>query len=135
MPLRTGPRAIAGVLLVVVAALGLAGGVALERFVLDPQQPPRAPRHSAERAHVYSRYLAKELGLSAEQERTVDSILVARQAQSRAVAAQVKPRFDSITVATRADLDRVLTPPQRTKYADLRERHRRERARTSAETK
>jgi hypothetical protein len=128
MPLRAGPRALAGVLLVVVAALGVAGGVALERFVLAPAQPhARTDRYSAERAHHFAKYLAGELELSPAQQRTVDSILVARQAQARAVAAQVRPRFDSITTATRADLYRVFTPRQHARYDELRERHRRER--------
>jgi Spy/CpxP family protein refolding chaperone len=124
---RTSPRALAALLLVVVGALGVAAGVALDRYVLNPPKP-HISRYAPESAHRFARYLTKELTLSAAQQRTVDSILIARQAQSKAVADEVRPRFEAVTAATRADLDRVFTPAQRARYAELREQHRRERA-------
>ena len=124
---RTSPRTLAAVLLVVVATLGVAAGVALDRYVLHPVRP-KGDRYAPESAHRFARYLGKELALTPAQLRTVDSILVARQAQSKAVSDAVRPRFEAVTVATRADLDRVFTPEQRTRYAELRERHRREKA-------
>jgi len=124
---RTSSRTLAAVLLVAVGALGVAAGVALDRFVLHPDKP-HISRYAPEAAHRFARYLGDELTLSPAQLRTVDSILIARQAQSKAVADEVRPRFDAVMAATRADLDRVFTPQQRTRYAELRERHRRERA-------
>jgi hypothetical protein len=131
---RGGPRAVAALLLVAVCLLGVLGGVALDRFVLNPKPHPhrRAPRFSPESAHRYSRFLAKELSLSRAQEATVDSILLIRQAQTRALADEVHPRFEALAQQARTDVERVLSPGQRTKYEQLRARRRAEHAADSA---
>jgi hypothetical protein len=123
MATRGGPRAMAALLLVAVCLLGGLGGVALDRFVLMPEHPHhRGDRFSPESAHRFSRFLAHELSLSKQQEVKVDSILLARQAQTRALANEVHPRFEALAQATRADVERVLTPEQRAKYEQLRAR-------------
>ncbi|MDB4951811.1 MAG: hypothetical protein JWM27_4460 [Gemmatimonadetes bacterium] len=128
MASRTGPRTLAALLMLVVWLLGGVAGVALDRLVLRPEPPRRrAERHTPESAHRFSRYLAGELGLSGRQEAQVDSILVIRQAQTRALATELHPRFEAVAVQARADVERVLTPEQRTKYQQLRERRKKER--------
>ncbi|HET6233298.1 MAG TPA: hypothetical protein VFE05_24695 [Longimicrobiaceae bacterium] len=130
-----GPRALAAALLVAVGLLGVAGGVALDRFALRPADwqmpPPRArgpSRFSPESAHRWSRYLARELGLSTQQQARVDSVLLAGQARTRDLAREVHPRFEAITQSTRAQLEAVMTPAQRIKYEDLRKRRHAARA-------
>jgi hypothetical protein len=123
---RGGPRAMAALLLLAVFLLGGLAGVALDRFVLNPKQPPRrhVSRLSPESAHRFSRYLGKELGLSAQQEAKVDSIVLFRQTETRALAKEVHPRFEALAQQTRADVEQVLTPAQKAKYEQLRARHR-----------
>jgi hypothetical protein len=129
MPSRTGPRTLAALLMLVVWLLGGVAGVALDRLVLRPDAPRRrVERHTPESAHRFSKYLAGELGLSGRQEAQVDSILLIRQAQTRALANEVHPRFEAVAAQARADVERVLSPEQRTKYEQLRERRKKERA-------
>lgn len=131
---RGGPRAMAALLLAAVFLLGGLAGVALDRLVLSPKPAPHkhVSRLSPESAHRYSRYLGKELSLSKEQEARVDSILIFRQSQTRALATEVHPRFEAIAEQTRADVEQVLTPEQKTKYEQLRARRRAQHAADSA---
>lgn len=130
MAARGGPRAMAALLMAAVFLLGGLAGVALDRFVLSPRpaQHKHVSRLDPEAAHRYSRFLAKELTLSREQEAKVDSILIFRQTETRALAREVHPRFEAIARQTRGDVEQVLTPEQKTKYEQLRARRRAEHA-------
>ena len=116
------------VLLLAVFAGGLAG-VALDRKVLLPHMfrgpgfghehgPGGPPRDREFRARI-----AKELGLSPEQQIRIDSIMDRRGRELRAVRGQVQPTLDSIITRTRRQVDSVLTPEQRKKAEEFRRKH------------
>ena len=123
-----GPLMAVLVLLLVAFAGGLAG-VALDRLVLLPHMfrrhgfghehgPGGAPRDPQFRARI-----AKELGLSPEQQIRIDSIMDRRGRELRAVRVQLQPTLDSIITSTRRQVDSVLTPEQRKKAEEFRRKH------------
>ena len=115
------------VLLLAVFAGGV-GGVLLDRLVLLPElgrgsgfrQGPGG--HSPSHREFRNRF-ARELGLSAEQQKQIDSIMDRQVRELRAVRGRVQPDVDTIVRRTRRALDSVLTPEQREKAAELRRRH------------
>ena len=115
------------VLLLAVFAGGV-GGVLLDRLVLLPDMG-RGPgfRHGPgghpPRNREFRNRFARELGLSAEQQERIDSIMDRQGRELRAVRGRVQPEVDSIIKRTRRALDSVLTPEQRKQAADLRRRH------------
>jgi Spy/CpxP family protein refolding chaperone len=125
-----GPRAplkAALVLLLAILAGGVAG-VALDRLVLLPRMFHRPGlEHGMRRSHPRDREFrnrfAREVGLTPEQQRRVDSIMDRQGRELRAVRGQVQPELDSIIQRTRRELDSVLTPDQRQKAAEIRRRH------------
>ena len=70
---------------------------------------------------------AREVGLTEDQQRRVDSIMDHQGRELRAVRGQVQPQLDSIIQRTRRELDAVLTPEQRQKAAEIRRGHSRRR--------
>jgi hypothetical protein len=131
---QTRPRApltAALVLLLAIVAGGLAG-IALDRLVLLPRMFHHRPglEHGMRRAprdREFRNRFAREVGLTAEQQRRVDSIMDRQGRELRAVRGGVQPQLDSIIQRTRRELDAVLTPAQRIKAAEIRRRHPRPR--------
>jgi hypothetical protein len=83
----------------------LVGGVlgfSADRVLADNQ------KHWAPRMRMYD-----DLGLSAEQRTTMDSVLDERNCQIGAVMKPVKPQLDSIKKAAHQQVLQVLTPEQR----------------------
>ena len=70
---------------------------------------------------AYRDRFAAELGLTDEQRATVDTLLDAKHAQMAEVMAPVRPRLDSISAATRAQIARILTPEQRPRFERMHE--------------
>jgi Spy/CpxP family protein refolding chaperone len=123
----SGRRVAAVVLLLAVIAGGLAG-IALDRLLLLPgpyrgsrfeHGPGRHPPHDRE----FRRRFAGEVGLSAQQQARIDSIMDRQGRELRTIRRQVQPQLDSIVSRTRRELDSILTPEQRQKAAEIRRRH------------
>jgi Spy/CpxP family protein refolding chaperone len=115
------------VLLLAVFAGGVAG-VLLDRLVLLPDMERgfgfrHGPGGHPPRNREFRNRFARELGLSAEQQERIDSIMDRQGRELRAVRGRVQPDVDSIVRRTRRALDSILTPEQREKAADLRWRH------------
>jgi Spy/CpxP family protein refolding chaperone len=123
-----GPLMAVLVLLLVAFAGGLAG-VALDRLVLLPHMfrgPGFGHGHGSGgplRDREFRARIAKELGLSPEQQIRIDSIMERRGRELRAVQGQVQPTLDSIITRTRRQVDSVLTPEQRKKAEEFRRKH------------
>lgn len=123
-----GPLMAVLVLLLVAFAGGLAG-VALDRMVLLPhmfrghgfghEHGPGGPLHDRE----FRARIAKELGLSPEQQVRIDSIMDWRGRELRALRGQIQPTLDSIITRTRRQVDSLLTPEQRKKAEEFRRKH------------
>jgi Spy/CpxP family protein refolding chaperone len=66
--------------------------------------------------------LARELDLTPDQQRRVDSIMGQQTRDFRRIREEMQPRFDSLLQHAQAGLDSVLTPDQRARLRSLRAR-------------
>jgi hypothetical protein len=131
---------LAGVLLLVTLLVGIAAGVAIERWAFRPERrvqvrdaqvrealargvsESRAPRlDPVEFRERYTRQLARQLDLTPEQRAVADSLLRLQQQESRAAMRDLRPRLDSINRQTEAELRKVLTAEQLERWQKLRE--------------
>jgi Spy/CpxP family protein refolding chaperone len=124
-PRRPRGRLLATVVLLLVALAGGLAGIALDRRVLLPRL--FGPRFEHGLGHhpprEFRKRLARELGLTAEQQTRIDSIMSRQGQELRAIRRGVQPQLDSIISRTRRELDSVLTPEQREKAQEIRRRH------------
>jgi hypothetical protein len=121
-----------GVLFAVAIASGLAGAAAdrtyvkhAMRFVGDTGFHPissilRAPT-DAERKQFRDE-LAEALALTPDQSRVIDSITSSHIGQFDDLRSMMRPRIEGLVNAVRTDVEKVLTPEQRTKYRQLQGR-------------
>lgn len=127
-------RAMAVALLVVVLLAGMGLGFAADRLALRNartvgRRPPppagfgfRGPGSRDSHRDGMRESLARELGLTPEQQRRVDSIMAQQMDDFRRLREAMRPRFDSLLLDAQARLDSVLTPAQREKLQTLRAR-------------
>jgi Spy/CpxP family protein refolding chaperone len=131
-------RATAVALLVVVALAGMGLGFAADRLASRDRRPegrrfgsgfgpppegrrgrgPGDPR----RADAIRERFARELDLTPDQARRVDSIMTRQMSDFRRLREEMQPRFDSLVVKAQAGIDSLLTPAQREKLKTLRDR-------------
>jgi Spy/CpxP family protein refolding chaperone len=125
-------RTVAVLLLLLALVAGFSAGIALDRVVLVPHALNRAsfgawrrgrPPHWDQRRGFRERF-AKAVGLSAEQQERIDSIMERRLKELRGVRQQAQPEVDSVLARTRRQIDSVLTPEQRRRAASLRREDR-----------
>ena len=83
--------------------------------------------------HGYQKKLARELGLTTQQQASVDSLIEQKHRQIVALYQPVQPQLDSIAVAARvvsdsthAQIKRLLNPDQQAKLDKMRAAGRRE---------
>ena len=113
----------AAVAVVVVAFIaGILVGVAGDH--LYPIKSGRlAPRHTSRFASDrMAERLTKELDLSPQQKTQVQQIIERHRAKIDATMASVRPQVRQELDATNAEIETVLTPDQKTKFANLRMR-------------
>ncbi|MGE5090878.1 MAG: hypothetical protein ACM3OH_01780 [Bacillota bacterium] len=122
-------------LIVVMLLAGMAGGVALDRWILRPHaggQPPAGWTRDGrfDPARVRDRAagrLARDLKLTPEQRTKMDSLMRRQQREAAAVMQSIRPRLDSVTARTQAEFRAVLTETQQQTFDSLRRerlRHR-----------
>src|SRR5918997_6794237 len=92
-------------------------GFSADRFLGDN----RGDTPAAKRQAMYD-----DLQLTAAQRAAMDSLLDQRHCQIARTLATVEPRLDSIRAAARAQMDRLLTPEQRTRLEARRAKWRKE---------
>jgi Spy/CpxP family protein refolding chaperone len=105
------PRTLAFVFLLGALLTGSALGFTTSR-VLAAREP--AVRVSDQRS--LRDVLAQRLDLSPDQRAAIDSILDARREAMEAVMARVRPEMDSVRVASRAAMRRLLSPAQQAEF-------------------
>lgn len=113
------------VLLVTFLAGGFAGA-AIREVTADPP-PAREDRQDArdsERRGNDRRFPFDHLGIEGEQRAQIEALFERNHEATSAVWQEYKPRFDAIVDSTRAELNRMLTPEQREKFAEYRKRRR-----------
>jgi Spy/CpxP family protein refolding chaperone len=118
---------LAALVIVLAAVSGGLAGVAVDRMVLLPHmfRGPGGPHdgRGPPRDHDFRERFAREIGLTADQQVRVDSIMDREIKGIHSVRSEVQPRLDSIITRTRRELDSVLTPEQRKKAEEMRKRH------------
>jgi Spy/CpxP family protein refolding chaperone len=120
----------AAIVVVIVAFFaGILVGVAGDRFYLV-RGGRLAPRHARFSSERMADHLRRELSLTPTQKTQIQSIIEHHHATIEAAMTSVRPVMRRELDATNAEIDTVLTPDQRTKFASLRmrvEARRRER--------
>lgn len=110
---------IAGALALVFLA-GAAAGIFFERLVLSPRPPHRRPP-----SHFPSmEMMARELGLSAEQQERIKEIFQRNEERFRALRGDIRKHLNDIREQLKREIDAVLTPEQINKLQDMIERHK-----------
>lgn len=108
----------AAVVVVIVAFLaGILVGVAGDHFYLIRLFPRHAARFAADRL---AERLAGELELTPQQKTQVQQIIERHHARIDAVMSNVRPQVRLEIDATNAEIETILTPAQRIKFATLR---------------
>jgi Spy/CpxP family protein refolding chaperone len=122
---RAGPRALAVLILLGCFVVGIIVGGAGDRLLLL-RQGRLMPRGAADfvSRHVVDR-LDHELKLSAAQRQQIVVILERRHDKVTAIWEGVRPQVRAEVNATTVDINAVLTPEQRVKFAKIRANVRR----------
>jgi Spy/CpxP family protein refolding chaperone len=112
----------AAVAVVVVAFIaGILVGVAGDHLYLI-KSGRLSPRHGRFSADRMTDRLTHELDLTPQQKTQVQSIIERHRAKIDATMAAVRPQVRQELDATNAEIETVLTPAQKTKFANLRMR-------------
>ena len=116
----------AALIVVVAFVAGLFVGVAGDRFVLyrtGQLFPHRASGHLVS-------YLTRELKLTDAQRAQVEKIVNDHRAKIEAIYKNVDPQMRTEIAAANTDIEAVLTPDQRTKFREMRQRVEKRRGRS-----
>ena len=111
----------ASLALLVVFAAGLAGGVALERLWLEPEESGEASRKGRDYRPVIERF-SDELELTPRQQARIDTIIGDLRERMREMWAEARPRYRSMVDSAKARIEEVLDEEQVEKYRRLLER-------------
>ena len=110
------------VVVIVAFVAGILVGVAGDHLYLIHSGrlfPRRASHFAADRM---AEHLGRELQLTPQQKSQVQQIIEAHRAKIDAAMSSVRPQVRAEIDATNADIEKILTPDQRTKFANLRMR-------------
>jgi Spy/CpxP family protein refolding chaperone len=120
-------RLVAGVVIVLVFLAGVGAGVFLHHTLLRRgwpgfglSGPPPGPR--PEMKDWMLARLDRSLSLTPDQHARIDSVLTRREADLRTLMSETRPRFQAIASRTRSEIQSVLTPEQRDKFAEITRR-------------
>lgn len=128
----TSARVLAAIVVGVTLIAGILVGIGLDRafFIHHGRPNPgvrrfdppfgmmgRAPNPAGRRA-MRERF-AHDLGLTADQQARIDTIMQHRMAAFDSIQQESRPRVRALIAATRAQIDSVLTPQQRDQYHAL----------------
>jgi Spy/CpxP family protein refolding chaperone len=72
----------------------------------------------------FARRLERELGLSEDQRRQIETILAESRVEGRALREEMRPRVTQMMERTSRRIQEVLTPEQRELFGELQKRHR-----------
>jgi len=107
--------------LVLVFLAGLAGGIFLDRSVLRHRSAsPRRPDSPFPSLPM----MARELGLSAEQQARIKDIFERNEERFKELRGHIHERLDGIRTQLEKEINSVLTPEQIEKFKKMIERHR-----------
>ena len=116
--MSTSPRAAAALLIVGALIAGVVLGVAGDRAYMHWHRPPRAPHFDRLVEH-----LDHVLNLTPQQRESVKQIVQSHGSRIEAISTSIRPQMRQEIDSMNADIDKILTPEQRTKFHDLQQRH------------
>ena len=127
------PRAIASLVLVLVAIVGIAAGVALDRSPLlghrgGRRGPPGMMPSDSQRTEMRRRgldRLAGELSLSADQKSGVGRLMAHHDSTVDAMMRETGPRFRALRDSLDTGIEAILTPAQQGQFRKWREERER----------
>jgi Spy/CpxP family protein refolding chaperone len=116
-PQRTQTRALAVVVVLIALVAGIFAGAAGDRLLLL-RQHRLMPSHDASRngTRMLLERLTRQLDLTPSQRAAIDQILQRRRARVDALWSSVRPRVRQEIDEGNAEVERLLTPAQRTKF-------------------
>ncbi len=115
-------RIVATVVVVIVFFAGIFIGAAGERIWIVRRGPTFPPRMEGSFVnHMVSR-LDQDLHLTPQQRQQITQILESRRQKINSIWSSVRPQVRQQVDQTNAEIEKVLTPEQRTKFAEIRAR-------------
>ncbi len=131
---RSPSRGVIALIFIALFVTGLLAGVSLDRLVLHHRHGPFAgmgpatgelrdlPERRAEIQKRLADRISRELDLSAEQRGQVEAMLPRHEAAFDSLRAEMDLRLRTLLDASSSELERILTPEQKTKWAEIRRR-------------
>lgn len=119
LPPQGNPRTLAAIVVVLTFVAGLMVGAVGDRFVLFAQHRLIPPRRDFVSTRIVDR-LDRELHLTPSQRIAVTQILDKRHRQIEGLWDGVRPQVRTAMDATTREIEQVLTPDQRAKFAAMR---------------
>lgn len=119
--MSTSPRAAAALLIVGALLAGVVIGIAGDRAYLWHTHQI-LPRH-APRLGMLVDHLDHELHFTPQQKAAVTQIIERHRQRIEAISTSIRPQMRAELDATNAEIDKVLSPEQRTKFQSLQQRH------------
>ena len=119
--MSTSPRAAAALLIAGALLAGVVLGIAGDRAYLWhthqllPHHPPRLG--------LLVEHLDRELHFTPQQKQAVTQVIERHRQRIEAISASVRPQMRAELDATNAEIEKLLTPEQRTKFQQLQQRH------------
>lgn len=133
---RPPARLLPALLLVVLFGVGVLAGIAGDRMLLRHRHGPFAVMgpgpgrmgsgdHGERRAEMHKRLadrMSRELGLTPEQRRQLEALLPRHEAAFDSLRTEMDARLRTLLDSSAAEIERILTPDQKTKWEGLRRR-------------
>ena len=116
----------AAILLGLVFAAGLTGGLALERYALHGAGEAEQTASHSDGSTTIERF-ADELGVTNEQRARIDPILVDTRERMAQIYERYRPEWQVVVDSARARIEAVLTPEQVEEYRALLDKQEQER--------
>ena len=117
--MSTSPRLVAALLIAGALVAGVVLGVAGDRAWMHwHRNSPRAPHLDRLVEH-----LDRTLDLTPQQRESVKQIIDRHRQRIEAISASVRPQMRQEIDSTNAEIEKILTPEQRTKFRDMQQRH------------
>lgn len=119
--MSTSPRAAAALLITGTLFAGIVLGIAGDRAWLWHTRQ-LLPRH-APRLGLLVEHLDHQLGFTPQQKQAVTQIVERHRQRIEALTASIRPQMRAELDATNAEIEKILTPEQRTKFQEMQQRH------------
>jgi Spy/CpxP family protein refolding chaperone len=131
---RSPSRALLALMLVVLFGVGMLAGITVDRMFLHHRHGPFAgmgpgrggpgdsPEHRAEMHRRLADRIARDLDLTPEQRQQFEAMLPRHEAAFDSLRLEMDARLRTLLDSSTAEVERILTPEQKTKWEGIRRR-------------